>query len=78
MIGVSFVGSTAATRMWRVFKAAGRPWPRLDEDDVIDYMIMEAVCLKVNKDDENQEKEQEKKEWMKDKSGLDNLREVAG
>lgn len=50
--------------MWRVCKAAGRPWPRLSEDDVIDYMVMEAVCLRVQREDEKHRKEAEKQSEM--------------
>jgi hypothetical protein len=45
---------------------------------VIDYMVMEAVALKVSKEDEDLRKEAERKEWRKDSSGLDALREIAG
>jgi hypothetical protein len=34
-----------------------------EEDPVIDYMIMEAVLMKVRKQDEDYRKEQERKEW---------------
>jgi hypothetical protein len=46
--------------MWRVCKEAGRPWPRLSDDDVIDYMVMEAVCLRVAREDEKAKKAAEK------------------
>lgn len=51
--------------MWRVYKEAGRPWPTVSEDDVIDYMVMEAVALKVRKEDEAARKEAERQEWKK-------------
>jgi hypothetical protein len=48
--------------MWRVCRSAGRPWPVVcPEDDVIDYMIMEAVALKARKQDEQDRKEADKK-----------------
>lgn len=51
--------------MWRVCKAAGRPWPVLcPEDDVIDYMVMEAVALKIQKEDEKAKKDAERKQWQ--------------
>jgi hypothetical protein len=54
--------------MWRVCKEAGRSWPVIcPEDDVIDYMIMEAVYLKVNREDREAQKEQERAEWKKNK-----------
>lgn len=36
-------------------------------------MVMEAVCLKVAKEDEAQRKESEKKNWKKDTSHLKDL-----
>lgn len=75
---MSFVASTTATRIWRVAKAAGRPWPVLCEDDVIDYMVMEAIAVKSAKDDEKAQEQAEKKDWKKDKEGLDNLRGAGG
>lgn len=69
---------TTAERLWRVTNAAGRPWPVLDDDDVVDFMIMEAVALKINKQDKQAEDRATKKAWMKDKEGLDKLRDIAG
>jgi hypothetical protein len=41
---------------------------------VIDYMVMESVCLKVNREDreaqEKAEKERERKEFKKDRKHL--------
>lgn len=45
--------------MWRVYKEAGRPWPRLSDDDVLDYMVMEAVAMKIQQQEAQQRKEQE-------------------
>jgi hypothetical protein len=47
--------------MWRVCKEAGRPWPSLSDDDVIDYMVMEAVALKANKEEQDEQKKAERK-----------------
>jgi hypothetical protein len=41
------VASTTSTRLWRTCKAANRPFPTLSQDDVTDYLITEAVALKV-------------------------------
>lgn len=62
--------------MWRVYKESGRPWPTLDDDDLIDYMIMEAVSMKVMKEDQKSKKDAEKRDWKKDKAGLDALRDI--
>lgn len=48
--------------MWRTCKAAGRPWPRISDDDVIDYMIMEAVAIKIGKQEEQAQKEADAKQ----------------
>lgn len=66
------MGSDLATRMWRVHTASRRPWPVLSEDDVIDYMVMEAVYLKAMVEDEKARKEAQKKQeaeqWKHEKS----------
>jgi hypothetical protein len=54
-------------RMWRALHAAGRPWPKLDEDEVVDYMILEAVALKVGRADEEARKQAEIEQWQKDR-----------
>jgi hypothetical protein len=65
------VASGSSTRLWRVHKEAGRPWPVIcPEDDVIDYMVMEAVALKVRHEDEKARKEAERKEWKSARSHL--------
>ena len=55
--------------MWRVYKEAGRPWPVLSDDDVLDYMVMEAVALKVQSENRQAEeeaaKQEEIREWKK-------------
>ena len=65
------MASESSIRLWRVYKEAGRPWPIVcDEDPVIDYMIMEAVCIKVQKADEKARKAQERSEWKKRRDHL--------
>lgn len=70
--------SESSSRVWRVCRAAGRPFPVLSDDDVIDYMIMEAVQIKVGLEDEKLRKEAEKKaardNWKKDTSNLEQFR----
>jgi len=60
--------------MWRIYRAAGRSWPRLSPDDVIDYMVMEAVALKAQAEDDELAKSREKKQWQGDFSELDKFR----
>lgn len=67
--------STSSTRLWRTCKASGRPFPTVSDDDVLDFMVMEAVTLKVQAEDaaaaKKAEQEREKKEW---KSNIDHLK----
>ena len=58
-----------SSRMWRIHKAAGRTWPSVSDDDVVDYLVMEAVALKVAKEDEEQQKLNKHKEFKKGKVG---------
>lgn len=64
--------------MWRVYRDAGRPWPVICDDDVIDYMVMEAVAIKVRREDEQLQKEaeeaRERNKFKKDRSSLDKFR----
>lgn len=73
-----FVASKTATRIWRVCKEAGRSWPVLDDDDVIDFMIMEAIAVKARKEEEDAEKAAKRRQWRDSKEGRDKLREAAG
>ncbi len=53
--------------MWRVCKEAGRSWPVLvPDDDVLDYMVMEAVCLKAREEDKKDEKAREIAQWKQE------------
>lgn len=63
--------------MWRVCKQAGRPWPTLSSDDVVDYAIMESIALKVAKEDVNAQKTAEREDWKKDTEGLARLKQHA-
>ncbi len=64
------MASDLGPRLWRVSKEAGRPVPRFSEDDVIDYMVLEAVALKVWKQEEEASKKKEKSDWKNDKESL--------
>lgn len=46
----------------------------MDDDDVIDFMIMESVATAAAVDKQEAEKAAERKNWRKDKSGLERLR----
>lgn len=56
--------------MWRVHKEAGRPWPVLSEDPVMDYMVMEAVYLRVKKREKKEREQAERDEFKKDRDKL--------
>lgn len=61
--------------MWRTCREAGRPWPVIcPDDDVIDYMIMEAVHIKVLKEQQKAEKQAAANQWKEDTSELDQFR----
>jgi hypothetical protein len=49
----------------------------MDSDDVIDYMIMEALSVKQAKEERDAEKERKRKEWQNDGDGLARLRAAA-
>lgn len=65
--------STLATRLWRICKESNRPFPKVSDDDVTDYMVMEAVAIKAAHEDEKAQKEAEEKrkrdEFKKGKPG---------
>lgn len=77
----NFVASQTSTRVWRTCKEAGRPFPKLSNDDVTDYMIMEAVTLKGLKEMREAEKEAEenakRKDWQTNPKGFEDLRQRA-
>lgn len=67
---VGFVASPSATRVWRVCKAAGHEFPvpeAAEGDEVLAYLIREAVFIKASKEDRKAEEEAyaaaEKKQW---------------
>lgn len=65
------MASSLSTRMVGIYKAARRPLPTFSEDDVLDYMVMEAVIYKHFKHEEDSQKDQEKENWKKDFSKLE-------
>ena len=68
------MASTASTRFWRVYSEAGRPIPRLSDDDVLDYMTLEALVVKMRGEEKEAEKEAKRNQWRKDHSSLDSYR----
>lgn len=60
--------------MWRVYRAANRPWPVLSADPVIDYMVMEAVAIKAKHEEDHAEQQKARKDFKSDFSSLDQYR----
>jgi hypothetical protein len=57
-----------------VHKEAGRPWPVVcPEDDVIDYMVMEAVAIRVRREEEKAAKRAEREQFKKNRSHLQEI-----
>jgi hypothetical protein len=52
-----------------VCKAAGKPLPPFSDDDVIDYLVTEAIVAKSWKEDEDRQKAQKLEEWKRGKVG---------
>lgn len=52
----------------RVFKEAGRPLPPLSDDPVIDYMVVEALVIKADRERRDAEKDAQRKQWKKEKN----------
>lgn len=51
--------------MWRAYRAAGREWPVLSSDEVVDFKVMEAVALKIQKEDADAHDKQMRKDWKR-------------
>lgn len=58
--------------MWRVYRAAGRPWPVLSSDDVIDFKVAEAVLIKTQQEEADAQDKKMREDWKKK---TDDLRE---
>lgn len=66
--------SPTSTRVWRVFRQAGRAIPEFSDDPVTDYLVVEAIALKISKEDADARKNAEREAW---KQRTDELRERA-
>jgi hypothetical protein len=64
------VASPTSTRIWRTLKAAGKPFPDFTDDDVLNYLITEAVFIKATEEEavarKQAEKEREREDWKKE------------
>lgn len=52
--------------MWTTYREAGRPIPRFSDDDFIDYCVIEAISLKVRKQEADAKKKAERDQWKKE------------
>lgn len=62
------MNSGSSSRLWRVCKSTSWDfWPKLSDDPVLDYMVLEAVTLKVQREDreaqEKADKEAKVQKW---------------
>jgi hypothetical protein len=48
-----------------VTKEANRSLPEFTDDDVLDYMITEAIIMKANEDRKEAQAEAEREQWRK-------------
>jgi hypothetical protein len=62
-------------RMATVYRAAKRPLPKFSDDDVVDYLVTEAVTFKVAEERKKQEEDARRREWQKK---TDDLRRRVG
>lgn len=62
---MTFVGSQASRRLWQTFREAGRPLPAFSDDDVVDYMVMEAVMVGVAQDEADREDAKKRENFRK-------------
>jgi hypothetical protein len=54
-----------------VHKESGRPFPKLSDDPVNDYLVMEAIVFKAQQEDRQSEETAKREAW---KSDFDSLR----
>lgn len=65
---VGFVDSTVASRVYWAHKESRRPMPQFSEDDVLDFMVLEALTSRAAVEQRDAEKQQERKRWMSPES----------
>lgn len=59
---MTFVAAPDAVRMWTTYREAGRPIPRFSDDEYIDYCVIEAIGLRVKKEENKARKDYERKQ----------------
>lgn len=65
-------------RLLRVSRRAGRPLPKFSDDDVLDFMVAEAIVIKDAQEEKKERKEAERAEWKTDRSAIRDLAARAG
>ena len=57
-------------RVWRVCKETGREFPRLTDDDALDFMIVEALAMKAQVLEQEQQEQMNRKDFRGSHKGL--------
>lgn len=60
-----------ASRVYWASKESGRGLPRFSEDDVVDFMVVEALVARGNAEVEKARKDAEREEFKKSHKGFD-------
>lgn len=55
-----------ATRMFWVAQETNSPMPKFSDDEVVDYMVREAIVTRVGHERQEKEKENKRLDWRKD------------
>lgn len=70
---MTFVASDLALRLYNMHKN-GVPLPTFSEDDVVNYVVTEAVILRGLQDEKERAERQEREEWKRRPVGEGKLR----
>lgn len=62
--------SSLSTRLWLTNREAGRPFPQVSDDDVLDYLVMEAIRVKIGEEAKEAQKDQERDSWRREVKGM--------
>lgn len=52
-------------RLWQTYREAGRPIPTFSDDDVLDYMVVEALMVKMADEKRKEQDKQKRDQWRK-------------
>jgi hypothetical protein len=61
---VPFVKSSLCERLWAASKESGRPVPRFSDDDVVDFMVVEAMSVKISAARKKEQEETARKQRL--------------